>query len=104
MCIREERDNIDMKENNSSNSSVGVKSPTNNTPIIFPPGPGAIDITPQAPAPMPPNMWSGMMGPMGYPMMGMNAMMGPGMMDPNMMMGQVKLYIFLQLCSIGKVM
>jgi hypothetical protein len=40
----------------------------------------------------PNNMWGGMMGPMGYPMMGMNMnMMGGGMMgDPSMMgMGQV---------------
>jgi hypothetical protein len=37
-------------------------------------------------------MWGGMMGPMGYPMMGMNMnMMGGGMMgDPSMMgMGQM---------------
>jgi hypothetical protein len=40
----------------------------------------------------PNNMWGGMMGPMGYPMMGMNMnMMGGGMMgDPSMMgMGQM---------------
>jgi hypothetical protein len=38
------------------------------------------------------NMWGGMMGPMGYPMMGMNMnMMGGGMMgDPSIMsMGQM---------------
>jgi hypothetical protein len=44
-------------------------------------------------------MWGGMMGPMGYPMMGMNMnMMGGGMMgDPSMMgMGQVsQMFYFL---------
>ncbi|KAG8319366.1 Ecto-NOX disulfide-thiol exchanger 2 [Homalodisca vitripennis] len=40
------------------------------------------------PPPTPAPMWGGMMGPMGYPVMGMNPMMGAQMMDPNMMMGQ----------------
>jgi hypothetical protein len=47
-------------------------------------------------------MWGGMMGPMGYPMMGMN-MMGGGMMgDPSMMsmgqMGQVSEH-FVLICN-----
>lgn len=68
---------------------MGMKSAGNNSAIIPPPGSGPMDVGPTSSSIMPPNMWGGMMGPMGYPMMGMNPMMGPGMMDPNLMMGQV---------------
>lgn len=81
---RERRDERDSGNKESTAPLGSGKSSGENTPVQTGPSPGEL---PQPPATLP-NMWSGMMGPMGYPMMGMNPMMAPGMMDPNMMMGQ----------------
>ncbi|XP_046659681.1 ecto-NOX disulfide-thiol exchanger 2 isoform X1 [Homalodisca vitripennis] len=76
-----ERDRDRREERESSNSNSRDKSPLGGS---SPTPQGQSDMPPPTPAPM----WGGMMGPMGYPVMGMNPMMGAQMMDPNMMMGQ----------------
>uniref|UniRef100_A0A1B6FXR3 RRM domain-containing protein n=2 Tax=Cuerna arida TaxID=1464854 RepID=A0A1B6FXR3_9HEMI len=76
-----DRDRDRRDERDSSNSNSRDKSPLSGS---SPTPQGQSDMPPPTPAPM----WGGMMGPMGYPVMGMNPMMGAQMMDPNMMMGQ----------------
>uniref|UniRef100_A0A1B6MNE3 RRM domain-containing protein n=1 Tax=Graphocephala atropunctata TaxID=36148 RepID=A0A1B6MNE3_9HEMI len=82
-----DRDRDRREERDSSNGNSREKSPMGgSSPVQQPQSEMAAPTpTPQAQAA---SMWGGMMGPMGYPVMGMNPMMGAQMMDPSMMMGQ----------------